>query len=162
MTRWLPYPLLAFGLLVLWLLLHQSVSVGHVLLGTVIAVFASRAMIALRPEKARIRWSWAIPRLLRIVMADIVRSNIAVGRIVLARHQRKRTSGFIRLPLDMRSPYGLTVLAIIITATPGTLWMQHDSSRAVLLVHVLDLIDEEEWIRLIKSRYERLLMEIFE
>ena len=31
-----------------------------------------------------------------------------------------------------------------------------------LLLHVLDLVDEETWVRLIKDRYERRLMEIFE
>ena len=29
-------------------------------------------------------------------------------------------------------------------------------------LHVLDLVDEETWVRLIKDRYERRLMEIFE
>ena len=29
-------------------------------------------------------------------------------------------------------------------------------------MHVLDLVDEETWVRTIKGRYERLLMEIFE
>src|SRR3546814_15568353 len=71
----------------------------------------------------------------------------------------RSTSGFILLPLDLRSRYGLAVLGIIITATPGTLWMQYDSARSVLLVHVLDLVDEAAWIRLIKQRYERLRSE---
>jgi multicomponent K+:H+ antiporter subunit E len=30
------------------------------------------------------------------------------------------------------------------------------------MIHVLDLVDENEWIRTIKGRYERLLLEIFE
>ena len=30
------------------------------------------------------------------------------------------------------------------------------------MIHVLDLIDESEWVRTIKSRYERHLLEIFE
>lgn len=162
MTRWLPYPLLTLCLVVMWLLLNQSVSAGQILLGVGVALLAASAMAALRPEKARIRWTMAIPRLAGIVLADIVRSNIAVGRIVLFRKQRERVSGFIHLPLDMRDRYGLAVLALIITATPGTLWMQHDAARNILLVHVLDLVDEEAWIRLIKARYERLLMEIFE
>jgi len=32
----------------------------------------------------------------------------------------------------------------------------------MLTIHVLDLIDENAWIRTIKHRYERLLLEIFE
>jgi multicomponent K+:H+ antiporter subunit E len=154
--------MLVASLIILWLLLQQSLSLGHILLGTAIALFAARGMAALRPQKAHIRFSSAIPRLAGIVIADIVRSNIAVGRIILSRRQSPRTAGFIHLPLDMRNHYGLAVLGMIITATPGTLWMQHDSTRSVLLVHVLDLVDEDAWIQLIKHRYERLLMEIFE
>lgn len=160
MTRLLPYPLLSLSLLVMWLLL-TGFSTGHFLVAAAVALIVSRTMLGLRPEKPRIRFGLAMVKLAAIVLADIVRSNIAVGRIVLFRPPQRR-SGFIDLPIEMRSPYGLAVLAIIITATPGTLWLQHDIQRNVILIHVLDLVDEEEWVRLIKHRYERLLMEIFE
>ncbi|MNV61329.1 putative monovalent cation/H+ antiporter subunit E [compost metagenome] len=65
------------------------------------------------------------------------------------------------MPLDLRNRYGLAVLAIILTSTPGTLWVQYDRATGSLLLHVLDLIEEGEWIDLIKGRYERLLLEIF-
>ena len=54
------------------------------------------------------------------------------------------------------------MLSIIITSTPGTIWMNYDAAKGTLLLHVLDLVDETVWIRTIKGRYERLLMEIFE
>src|SRR5690606_29333854 len=77
MTRWLPYPLLALSLLAMWLLLNRP-SVGHVLLGGVIALAASWAMRPLHPAKPRLRrWS-LVPRLVAIVAADIARSNVAV------------------------------------------------------------------------------------
>jgi multicomponent K+:H+ antiporter subunit E len=56
----------------------------------------------------------------------------------------------------------LAALACIITATPGTLWVEYDSADNTMLLHVLDLIDDEEWVRIIKGRYEKRLMEIFE
>jgi multicomponent K+:H+ antiporter subunit E len=147
-------------LLVMWLLLTQSFSPGQFVLGTFVAVMASSFMAYLEPDRVRIRFTRAIPRLILIVIGDIVRSNIGVGRIVL-RRDCASTSGFIKVPLDLRNRYGLAALAMIITATPGTLWVQHDSTRHVLLLHVLDLVDEKYWIDLIKNRYECLLMEIF-
>ena len=57
---------------------------------------------------------------------------------------------------------GLTVLALIVTATPGTAWVQFQRASGSLLIHVFDLVDEDEWIRLLKTRYEALLVEIFE
>lgn len=160
MRRLVPFPLLSLALLAMWVLL-TGFSPGHVLLGAIIALLVSRTMLSLDPEQPRARIGWAAVRLAGIVAGDIVRSNIAVARIVLFRGP-DRHSDFIELPTDLRSTYALALLAIIITATPGSLWVQHDAYRHVILIHVLDLVDEEEWIRLIKHRYERLLMEIFE
>ena len=48
------------------------------------------------------------------------------------------------------------------TSTPGTAWIDYDSGRGVLLLHVFDLRDPTEWIEIVKTRYESLLIEIFE
>jgi len=158
----LPYPLLSLALLVLWLLLNQSVSAGHVILGSVIAVLASWAMAALRPEKPRIRRPGAALRLLCMVVIDILRSNVAVGQIIVRSREPGAKAGFMTILLDLRDRHGLAVLAIIITSTPGTIWVDYDAARGTLLLHVLDLVDETVWVQTIKGRYERLLMEIFE
>src|SRR3546814_18229102 len=118
-------------------------------------------MATLQPEKRRSR-ARAIPRLAWIVAADIIRSNIAVARIVLSPARRDRVASFVRLPLDMRNRYGLPVLACFITAPRGTMWVQFDRAKNMLLLHVLDLIDTDEWKSLIKRRYESLLRELFE
>ena len=161
MTRLLPYPLATAGLFALWLLLSQAFSLGHVLVGGAIALIGGRALTALQPPKVRIRRLGAILRLSSLVIADIVRSNIAVARIVLGLARRERRSGFVNVPLDLRHPYGLAALACIITSTPGTLWVSFDAANGTLMIHVLDLIDESEWVLTIKDRYERLLLEIF-
>jgi multicomponent K+:H+ antiporter subunit E len=161
MSGILPYPLLSLALLLLWLLLNQSISAGHVILGSVIAVLASWGMAALRPEKPRIRRLGAALRLLSMVLADILRSNLAVGRIIVRSREPGVNAGFMTIPLDLRSRQGLAVLSIIITSTPGTIWVNYDAAKGTLLLHVLDLVDETVWVRTIKDRYERLLMEIF-
>ena len=161
MTRLLPFPLASAGLFALWLLLNGTISSGHLLLGGAAALAGGWALTALRPPKARVQRPGAILRLCSLVLADIVRPNIAVGRIVLGGAGRERVSGFVTVPLDLRDPYGLSALALIITSTPGTLWVDFDAAKGTLLIHVLDLIDEGEWVRTIKGRYERLLLEIF-
>ena len=161
MTRLLPFPFVSAGLLILWLLLNQTLSLGHILLGGAAALVGGWALAALEPPKARLRRLGAIFRLAALVLADIVRSNFAVARIILGLGRRERTSGFVDIPLELRDPYGLATLACIITSTPGTLWVGFDAASGTLTIHVLDLIDESEWVRTIKGRYERLLLEIF-
>ena len=105
---------------------------------------------------------WLAVRLAFLVVADIVRSNIAVARIVFGPADPRRRAGFLPITLDTRHAGALTALAIIVTATPGTSWAGYDAGRGVLTLHVLDLADEEGLVRVIKTRYEQALREIFE
>ena len=161
MTRLLPFPIASAGLLILWLLLNQTLSLGHILLGGAVALVGGWVLSALEPPKARLRRVGAIFRLAALVFADIVRSNVAVARIILGLERRRWTSGFVEIPLELRDPYGLATLACIITSTPGTLWVDFNEASGALTIHVLDLVDKTEWVRTIKDRYERLLLEIF-
>jgi multicomponent K+:H+ antiporter subunit E len=161
MIRWVPHPLLALALLALWLLLAQSVSPGQILLGAGASLLACHAFAALHarpPIRVRVR---PIIKLAALVATDIVRSNIAVAAIVLFRRP-DRVADFIRVPIALKSDQAIAVLALILTATPGTLWVDFDRRNGILLLHVLDLVDEEVWVRLIKDRYETLLLKIFE
>lgn len=161
MKRWLPFPLLSLALLGTWLVLNQTLAAGHVILGVLIALGGGRALAALQAPKGKVRRPLAIAELAWLVLIDIVRSNIAVARIVLHPGHPRQTSGFLEIPLELRDPGGLAVLACIITSTPGTAWARYDSARSILTIHILDLVDEEAWIRTIKGRYERRLLEIF-
>lgn len=162
MRRLLPYPLAAAGLLVLWLLLNQSLTWGQLLIGAVAALACGLALTALEVPNVRARRLGTMIRLVALVLADIIRSNIAVARLILGRTNPDRRPGFVHIPLELRDRYALAALACIITSTPGTLWVSHDPTSGILIIHVLDLVDESEWIRSIKSRYERRLLEIFE
>jgi multicomponent K+:H+ antiporter subunit E len=162
MSRLVPYPLLTAGLVLMWLLLN-AFSPGHLLLGTAIALVAGRAASALGPPQARIRRWGSLLQLFGVVMADIVRSNIAVARLILlGRPGNPRKAGFVEIDLAVRDPVALAILAVIVTSTPGTAWLDYDRTRGRLLLHVFDLIDEAEWVDLVKNHYERRLREIFE
>ena len=157
----LPYPIASAIFLGFWLLLNQSLSTGQLLLGASMALIGGWALAALEQPKARPRRPLTILRLALIVFADIVKSNIAVARIILGFGRRERRPGFVDIPLELRDPYGLALLACIITSTPGTLWVKFEEPAGTLTIHVLDLVDKAEWISTIKSRYEQPLLEIF-
>lgn len=162
MSRVLPHPVLSALLVLMWLVLTRF-SLGQFLLGGAVALVAGWAMAHLQPSRPRLRRASAIPRLLGIVAWDILRSNVAVAWLILTNGRRgTRRSGFLRVPLRLRDPSALAVLAIIVTATPGTAWLEYDAKSGVLLLHVFDLVDESQWRDLIQTRYESLLLEIFE
>ncbi|WP_122465657.1 Na+/H+ antiporter subunit E [Brevundimonas lutea] len=162
MRLFLPHPVLSLGLFVASILLSDSVAPPSIALALLVALAAPHVMRALGSETVRLRAPGAIIRLSALVLADIVRSNGAVAQILLDRRGRDRVSGFLHIPLQLKHPYGLAVLAIILTSTPGTLWVEYDRGSGRLLLHVLDLVDEERWVALVKGRYETLLLRIFE
>lgn len=161
MSRFLPFPLASISLLLLWLFFTETVSPGHLLMGGAVALVGGWTLMLLDLPKGGPVRNGAVCRLAAWVLIDIARSNIAVARIILGLEGRRWTSGFVEIPLDLRDPYGLAALACIITSTPGTLWVDFDPASGMLTIHVLDLVDEADWVRTIKSRYERLLLEIF-
>ena len=168
MKRWLPYPLLSALLFAMWLALNQTLQVGQMLIGVALALAGGLEFARLqapqsgtRPQGFLLRCAVAL-QLAWLVFTDIVRSNLAVARLVLGRNAAGQTSGFVAIPLRLRDPGGLAALACIITATPGTSWASYDGAGGVLTIHVLDLVDENAWIETIQQRYERRLREIFE
>ncbi len=157
-----PHPILAAGVFATSVLLSGAFNPPSIALAVVLALLAPQVMRALDLQRVQVRAPMAILSLAGLVLVDVLRSNWAVATIILAGRKRARKSGFIHVPLDLKDRYALAVLAVILTATPGTLWVEYDSASGRLLLHVLDLVDEEEWVHLIKDRYERRLREIFE
>jgi multicomponent K+:H+ antiporter subunit E len=162
MKRWLPFPLVWALLLAMWLVLYETLAAGHIILGSAVALVAVWGLRALQEPAARFRRPRAAIELAWLVFTDIVRSNVAVARITLDPDVRGRTAGFVEIPLRLRNPVGLAALACIVTSTPGTAWAGYESRSGLLTIHVLDLVDEETWDRLIRDRYEPRLMEIFQ
>lgn len=160
MTQIVPYPLLAVGLVLFWLLLG-GFTPGQLVLAILAAVGATHALAALGEKRSNIRRVGAIVELASAVFYDIIRSNIAVARLIVLGRKRRDSSAFIVMPLRLREPSGLALLAIILTATPGSAWLDYSHARGELLIHVFDLVDEDAWRDTICNRYERLLLEIF-
>jgi multicomponent K+:H+ antiporter subunit E len=155
--------LLVIALTGMWLLLNTTLALGHILLGLFVSLLMVFGFRAVRPLKANLRRPQVALLLLWRVFVDILRSNVAVARIVLGLNgKRAVNSGFLEIPLDMRDPHGLAALSTIVTSTPGTIWVDLSLDGATLTLHVLDLRDEKALTQTIKQRYERLLMEIFE
>jgi len=161
MRNWRSYSLSLLLLTLMWLLLNGTIAPGHWLLGVLIAGGAVAGYAALRPPLTPVRRFGIALELSFLVLSDLVRSNFDVARIVIRAQARTPTAGFLDIPLELRSVAGLAALACIITSTPGTAWAGYDSRRRVLRIHILDLIDEQAWVAIIKERYERRLLEIF-
>lgn len=76
-----------------------------------------------------------------------------MARRVIASPQRL-SPAFVDVPLGLRDPFVATLLACVVTLTPGTLSIDVDQQHWVLRVHALDAPDPEALVLEIQTRYE--------
>jgi multicomponent K+:H+ antiporter subunit E len=167
MKRLLPSPQLSLGLFLLWLLLNQSLSLGHLLLAVLVAVVIPKLMAPLRPVGGSLRRPGVLLRLIAVVGFDVVVSGLSIGQGVLGSRRRMPQGRFVIVPLALRDVHALAALAMITAVVPGTVWSELAPDRSALLLHVFDLpgagqAGEAAFIARFKHRYERPLLEIFE
>lgn len=156
-----PHPLLTLVLALVWLALMNAVSLGGIVFGLILGILLPLLTAAYWPDRPRIRAPLKIAGFLGIVIWDIVKSNFIVARIVLFTPRADLRPAWVTVPLDLRSPEAITVLAGTVTMTPGTVSADLSADGRSLLVHCLHAPDPDGIAAEIKERYEARLMEIF-
>lgn len=158
----LPHPLLTVTLIVVWQMLVNKLTLGNLLLGAILGLIIPVITSPYWPNRPRLR---SVPRIISYVLLviwDIIVANFQVAYIVLFKANANIKPAWISIPLDLRTPEAITVLAGTITLTPGTVSSDLSADGRSLLVHCLDAPDPDSVRDDIKNRYERRLKEIFE
>lgn len=158
--RWLLHPLASLAVGLVWLLFNDTLAPAHLLLGAFLAAAIPWLTRAFWPEPLRLAQPLLALRLFGTVIYDIAVANLAVARLVLGPVAALRPA-FVCIPLALESPYAIWALASIITLTPGTVSASLSTDRRTLLVHALDVGDEQALVEEIKRRYEAPLQAIF-
>lgn len=149
-------------LLALWLLLNDSLSNGHIVFGSLLAIVLSLLAPLLRPVRASISKPITAIKLIIKVAIDITISNYHVGLLIIHKGPLTNNPGMVNIPLKITDPHALAGLSCIITFTPGTVWAGHNPSTNILTLHVLDIKDEAALVKHIQTYYEQPLAEIFQ
>ena len=158
--RWLPHPLLSLTLLLVWLLLVNDMSLGHWLLGALLGWLIPLLTQVFWINPPRIRKPLKLCLFFLRVLGDIVIANLQVAKLILGPSARLRPA-FVEIPMLLEDELALTMLASIISLTPGTVSADLSDDRKTLLVHGLDVDDEAALVAQIKLRYEAPLLEVF-
>jgi multicomponent K+:H+ antiporter subunit E len=159
--RLLPHPVLTPILTIIWLLLTNSIATGQLLLGLVLGWAIPFFTIRFWPDEVTIYQPIKLLQFSLVVLFDILVANFIVARLILGNPDRLSPT-FIIVPLDIKSDIAISLLANIISLTPGTVSTLLTEDRTQLVVHALDTDNADALIASIKTRYEAPLKEIFE
>jgi multicomponent K+:H+ antiporter subunit E len=162
MKRLLPHPYLSLTLVVLWFLLVNQWKVGSLVMAAFLAIVIPLITSAWWPDRPRVKRPFGLAAYSVLVLWDVIVANFQVARIVLFMPRDKIQSNWVTIPLDLKSPEAITLLAGTITMTPGTLTADLSACGRSLLVHSLHAPDPAAVRDDIKARYEARLQRIFE
>lgn len=124
-------------------------------LGYLILWFAQRVMgPSLYFQKVR-----QVVGFLGFYLWELVLANLRLAYDIATPGHLQRP-GIVAVPLDVRSDVEITLLANLITLTPGTLSVDVSTDRKVLYIHAMYIDDLEEFRRTIKEGYERRVLEV--
>ncbi|MEX0614934.1 MAG: Na+/H+ antiporter subunit E, partial [Methylophaga sp.] len=144
----------------IWLLLNNTASAGHMVLGALLAIFIPWFTSSFWPEMVRIRKPWLLIKYVAFVLWEIMIANMVVAKMILGRAD-KLQPGFIAYQLQLQSPVAISLLANTISLTPGTVSCDLSEDGGTLLIHALHIGDAAAIKADIARKFEQPLKEIF-
>ncbi len=103
--------------------------------------------------------AWRTVEFAAFFLWELILANLRVAVDILRPRMRLQPA-VVAIPLEESSPAQITLLANLITLTPGTLSLDVSSDRRVLYVHTMHVGDVERFRRTIKEQFERRVREV--
>jgi len=104
-----------------------------------------------------------VRKILSLVLLFLKELALSAWRVavLVARPRMVLKPGIFAFPLTVTSDFEITLLANLITLTPGTLSVDVSEDRRILYVHAIDCSDPTGARRDIAEGFERKIMEAF-
>jgi multicomponent Na+:H+ antiporter subunit E len=150
---------LNLSLAFVWCLLQDELSLQQFIIGYLVGAGIMLFFIRVFHEELYFRKVVVGLRLLIFFTKELLVANWAVVKQVLSPRLKVR-AGIIAYPLELQDDILITLLANMITLTPGTLSVEVTPDRRFLFIHILDITDIEEEKRKIKDGFERYLQRL--
>lgn len=90
---------------------------------------------------------------------ELIKANLQVALDVITPRFYMQP-GIVSVPLDAHSDLEITLLANVISLTPGSLSLDVSDDRKVLYVHAMYVTDRQAFVRQIKNGFEKRLLSI--
>jgi multicomponent Na+:H+ antiporter subunit E len=145
----------------LWALLTGKVTVGNLAIGFVLGYFALVLLYRHEVEEREsyFKKSMQIVRFSLFFTKELVVSSWRVARDVVKPLPEMRP-GVVGIPIDAETDLEITLLANVISLTPGTLSLDVSEDRKTLYIHAMYVVNPDDLRKEIKDGLERRLLEL--
>ena len=151
--------ILNLGIAFVWTLLQAELTLLNFIVGYVLGLgFLVVFKGQLKEKLYIIKW-WQVIVLLFVFIRELIIANFIVIAQVL-RPKLNIKPGIIAIPTILENDLQVTLLANMISLTPGTLSMEVSPDNKIIYVHVFHIDDEEKIIKGIKDTFEKGIKEV--
>lgn len=144
---------------IIWMFLTESYSFTSFFIGFLLGIGMLFLFNRFIPDSFYFKYVWAIVKLIVLFIKELILSNLSVLKLVY-KPKLEIKPGIIALPTDLNRNWEITILANLITLTPGTLSIDVSPDNRYIYIHVMDMPDVDEAIMQIKNTFEKAIMEV--
>ncbi|UFT97852.1 Na+/H+ antiporter subunit E [Radiobacillus kanasensis] len=144
---------------IMWMFLQESYTFPTFLFGYIIGILLLLVLQRFIPDAFYLRRAINILKLIKLFIKELILSNIVIVKLVY-KPKLDVEPGIFKLPTVLKSNWEITLLANLITLTPGTLSVAISDDNREIFIHAMELDDIEESIKSIKETFEKAIMEV--
>ncbi|WP_181350584.1 Na+/H+ antiporter subunit E [Thalassobacillus sp. CUG 92003] len=144
---------------IMWMFLSETYDFSTFFVGYLLGVgllFMFRRFI---PDAFYMRRAINVLKLILLFIRELILSNFEILKFAY-KPKLDMEPGIFALPIELKSNWEITLLANLISLTPGTLSLAVSDDHSTIYVHAMDLPDVEESINDIKEKFENAIMEV--
>lgn len=143
----------------MWMLLNESYTFVTFIWGFIAGLVLLFLLRKFLPGDFYIKRVIKILALCLLFAKELILSNVEIVKLV---YKPKLTfePGIFAYPLTVKKDWEITLLANLITLTPGTLSIAISNDQTKIYIHAMDIDDIDESINSIKNTFEKAIMEV--
>lgn len=144
---------------VMWMFLNEAYTIQSFVTGYILGILLLLLLNRYVPGRFYLDRLFKIMQLIVLFIKELILSNIDIVKLVYT-PKLKTEPGIFALPLQVKSEWEITLLANLITLTPGTLTVAVSDNQTYLYIHAMDIDNIEDSIHSIKNTFEKAIMEV--
>ncbi|MGM8213787.1 Na+/H+ antiporter subunit E [Virgibacillus sp. W0430] len=143
----------------MWMFLSESYTFPSFIFGYLLGLVLILVLDRFLPSSFYLKRVFKIVKLVFIFFRELVLSNIDIVRLVYKRKPNIEP-GIFAMPTELKSDWEITLLANLITLTPGTLSVAIADDNSVIFIHAMHIDEVDAAIYDIKNTFEKAIMEV--
>ncbi|MCM3570555.1 Na+/H+ antiporter subunit E [Neobacillus mesonae] len=143
----------------LWMFLQDKWGILSFFSGYLVGIFIVFGLRRFFPSSFYLNKFFAAVYLLGVFLREsVVSSFYVIGHVI--RPKLQITPGIFKLETELESDFEVTLLALLLTLTPGSVVMEVTPDKKYFYVHALNLPDSREAVRDSKIKFEHAIRKV--